>query len=515
MNRVKAVALCRVSTSKQRIHGTSLEAQEKRIYKAAELLEVELDEDHIWRKDISSRKGKNLKRPDLLEIHGTCKRDRTIKYFIVDEPDRFMRSIKEYYWWQVEFERIGVRVVFANNPLVSEEDQYAIFDEMINIYRAESSNHERSTKTKDKMQSRIDDGYYPGHQHLGYKKSDVRGLHVPHEPNFSILQQGMKDLAYGKKTTREALTWMTLQGLKLPSGKEVQMDKLRRILREPYYYGAVVMGNFKPNQKALHQPMITQDEFERVERLSRGLKVKFRVNRHNPDFPMNGMICERCHTEQKPAAKLTGYTNNNGKKGNSRRYYSRYHCRSCGTSYRRSDIHDEVSKFMESLSVNESARGKLLEALRSAWNESKADSIREVAVLRTRLLNEQAVKGQLIVSLATSPALREDIEQAINIKKATIKEIENQIEAAEDIDKEFETFCAFALEFVENLKQHWWELDHDNRLRCEQLLFPELLRITPRGKVSTPKLSPIYRYESTKKAPVGALEVSYGGPGGT
>jgi hypothetical protein len=56
------------------------------------------------------------------------------------------------------------------------------------------------------------------------------------------------------------------------------------------------------------------------------------------------------------------------------------------------------------------------------------------------------------------------------------------------------------------------ELDHEDRERCELLLFPERLRIDRFGKVSTPKISPIYRYEATKKIPSGASNSLYGDP---
>jgi DNA invertase Pin-like site-specific DNA recombinase len=41
-NNEKAIALCRVSTVKQSIEGTSLEAQEQRVYDAASVLGTEI-----------------------------------------------------------------------------------------------------------------------------------------------------------------------------------------------------------------------------------------------------------------------------------------------------------------------------------------------------------------------------------------------------------------------------------------------------------------------------------------
>ena len=332
----KAVALCRVSTSKQRILGNSLDAQEKRIIVAAELLEVDLPENYIWRMDISSKKGKNIKRKDLRQIRELCKNDRRIKYFIVDEPDRFMRSIKEFYWWKVEFEQIGVELRFAHKPLANDRDQHHVFDELIDVYRAESSNQERVTKANEKMQSRIDQGYYPGYCHTGYMKSEVKGIHIPKEPEYSLLQQAMLDMAAGKKSLREALTWLNNSGFKLRNSKRLDMARFKQILQEPYYYGAVKMGNFKQNEAGLHKAMVTKEEFEIVSRIARGQKARFTVNRHNPNFLMNGLLCEKCFfNEGITSGKYTGYEHHNGKKEAQRKYYKRYRCRSCGEPFTR------------------------------------------------------------------------------------------------------------------------------------------------------------------------------------
>ncbi len=86
------IALCRVSTSKQRLEGSSLSAQEVRIMRvSSELFNCELVK--TWSLDISSRKGKNFKRKDLEEMLAYCKKHKKISFLFVDEHDRYMRSV--------------------------------------------------------------------------------------------------------------------------------------------------------------------------------------------------------------------------------------------------------------------------------------------------------------------------------------------------------------------------------------------------------------------------------------
>ena len=57
-----------------------------------------------------------------------------------------MRSISEYYYWKVRFQNINVQLRHANRPDADPSEDRAVFDELIDIYRAESSNNERITK---------------------------------------------------------------------------------------------------------------------------------------------------------------------------------------------------------------------------------------------------------------------------------------------------------------------------------------------------------------------------------
>ena len=514
--RYQAVALCRVSTSKQRIYGNSLEAQEKRIIDAAGLLGVDLPDAYIWRRDVSSRKGKNIKRKDLLEIRDVCKRNKKIKFFIVDEPDRFMRSIEEFYWWKVELKQIGVELRFAHNPLASDSDQTHVFDELINVYRAESSNHERSTKANEKMQSRIDLGFYPGFCHIGYQKSDTKGIHIPKEPEFSLLQSAYSDIASGKSTLQQALAAMNDKGYAQKSGKKMDMMKFRKILKEPYYYGAVKMGKFTTNETGLHQAMITKEQYEIASKIAKGQRARFVVNRHNPDFTMNLLLCESCYVlRENKQGKFTGYEHHNGKELGQRKYYKRYRCRGCNMAFKRDELHEMISVYVDKVKLSQVARKSLTVSLRKAWLDTEKDNLAKVTRLRLKLGIAIKQKTALLMSMAENPDLKTDFQDAVVLKKEEIAIIESELDKAMNIESEFNEFVEFSLDFVDSLKDRWWELDHEDRLRCEELLFPQLLRITDKRKVSTPEISAIYRYGLNKKTPEGVLEYTSGGPGGT
>jgi site-specific DNA recombinase len=253
----KAIALYRVSTVKQSIEGHSLDAQEIRVTKAADFLKAEIV--NQWRIEASSRVGKNLKRQDLKEALAYCK-SRKIDYFIIDEVDRFMRSIDEYYWYKVEFERRGVKLIFASQPELNEKGQFAKLRELLAIYEAESSNEERSRKTIDKMKARVASGYYPGREKPGYKKSQASGVHDPKQPEWTLLRDAFADALSGMYSLTEVTQRLNDKGYRTASGNKMDLFNLKKILVDPYYAGIIKLSNWPVNENGLHKRMITKDQ---------------------------------------------------------------------------------------------------------------------------------------------------------------------------------------------------------------------------------------------------------------
>ncbi len=89
-----AISICRVSTAEQKLNN-SLTRQEISVVRMAEEINAEIV--RTWSGDVSSKAGKNVARKDLLEALDFCKKNRKVTHFIVDEVDRFMRSLEEMF----------------------------------------------------------------------------------------------------------------------------------------------------------------------------------------------------------------------------------------------------------------------------------------------------------------------------------------------------------------------------------------------------------------------------------
>lgn len=511
------IALCRVSTSKQRLEGSSLSAQETRINKVSlELFDCQIL--RTWSLDISSRKGKNYKRKDLEEMLKYCKEDKRIKYLFVDEHDRYMRSVDEYYMWKGRFlyEAKVTLVIAAKPELALNPNSASMAIEFFGIWQGETSNEERITKTTDKMQAKILSGYFPGVPHTAYKKTDIKGLHEPVEPYWTLLQSAMQRILYGGYSLHQALVWLQSSGFAMRGKGRLQMDRFKEVLVDPYYAGITKMSNWEVEGLGLHKSMITRSEHEQLKEIVSGVKKKFTRNVHNPNFPMSNILeCVECGELEKPDNRFTGYKNHNGKRLEIRKYYEWYRCRSCDLGIKKTLIHEQVTAIFETMKISDSTKAELKQAMNKVWQQRNGDKVDILASLRQKQVNLLSEKDNLIRAIGSSPLLAADIEMSVVKIKAELEAVEAEIKQADNVDNDFNEFVEFSLGYVDDLNANWWTLTPDRRERCKQLSFPEGIFVDRNKKVSTQNISPIYRYDDIKKEPQRALVYVDGGPGGT
>ncbi len=521
----KAIALCRVSTQGQANDG-NLVPQEQNVRKSADILEADLV--RIWSLAVSSRKGKNLKRKDLHEMRDFCKRYKSVKYLIIDEADRFMRSIDEYYWWKVEFKVLGVQIRFTNNPLADPEDDRYIFDELVNAYRAEQSNNERIKKTPDKQKSKILAGYYPSNPHTGYRKSDIPSLHEPDEPNWTAMQRAFRAMAAGEINIQDGLKQATEDGLRTRNygpravgGRKIDMNRWKGLMVDPYYYGRLIFADWDlpENLIGLHKPMITKAEHDILLQVVKNKGKLFTPVINNPEFVLSNVAeCQACLESGCKYPRLVGFMQGNGKG----RYYKRYRCRckecGCKLGMRQESLHGLVSAELCKLNLSSQQQHKLKDSLRKVWRTHEKTLIERAFIADGKVAVLKDRKAKMLDSLAESPTLKDDIEERITAIKLEIVEAEKVAAEAHDFEKDFDEFISFAFGFMDSKDEEWWDLDKQTLKVYKQIIFPGGIQVTPDRKVYNPVPSPIYTFKKQKTPQNEAVLADIGhsgGPSGT
>lgn len=497
--RPQAIALCRVSTVKQSVEGSSMEVQDENARKTADYLNADLVE--IWKsKGVSSRQGKNLARKDLNEMLAYAKANKNVKFVIVDIADRFMRGgLKEHYYWSGRFEfEAGATLVYAQKHHLYEQagTPMADFEEVMDVMRAKSSNDERIGKTSNGMQARVASGYYPSNPKTGYQRSETPGLHVPKEPEWTMLRSGFLQVLEGVPI-KDVVAGMNAVGYKQKTGKFLDTHRFKVMLKDPFYAGIIQMSSWTVNPNGLHKAMITPEQHEQLKNIVKGV-VYTPHKQYNSEFPLSKiMTCKECLEEGAKNPKIVGYVNNNGR-GN---YYQRYRCRACKKNYiLRDELHDELGDILAGLRLAEAKVKDFLSGLRHVWEQEQATSFNTTEGLKSRLSSLENDKKAIVLKQALGKLADDRADIAIGALDEDITTVKQQLESISTIEQDFVDFVEFALNTVEGFREKFWELDQEHQVWCKQLLFPDGFSVSRDKKVYTPTISDFYLCINTEKS---------------
>jgi len=512
-----AITTCRVSTKKQEKDKAnhSLGRQADSVIKAAERLNVTIPEDGQWSLHVSSKKGRNINRKDLAEMLAYCRQHKRVKYVIVDEPTRFMRSIDEAFYFEVVFKQIGVTVYYACDEMLNGDDPQAKLMRFMGYFKGESSNDERERIAFNGAAKAVRDGRWPGSAKLGYKKSAVSGVHRPIPVVGDLLKSLLTRVALGDLTPSQSLVEFNISDY-VESGRHsrYRMDKWRRILTDPYYAGIISVTTARDglmvNENGKHRPLITKHQLKMIEAIVFS-KPKMRAMPRkggNPKYRLNTFTyCKGCYGQEQASGKdefhnlgkFVGYDNRNGKTD---KVYERYGCRKCHRSLARSDLHEDVQACFNAVDFSEDGRKRFMKALDTAWEVEDQIAGSEIGRLNSELPLLNAGKSNLINALGrtTSQDVAAEIEEDIAEKVERIKDIEAQIEELkENKSRSRADFINWALHYVDQLAANFFDLPLEKVKVCKDLVFPNGFFIDENQRVYTPIISPIYRLKMKKQ----------------
>lgn len=256
---ILAITTCRVSTPEQ-VENNSLGRQAEHMVRAANDLGAVIPKDGQWSGSISSKAGKNFNRKDLKEMLDYCKKHPAVKYLIVHEVDRFMRSVDELFYFEVRFrEEAGVRIIYASQPELNTNNYQSKLLKALEAFKGEGSNVERQKKSIDGQITALKEGRYPFSPKPGYKRGYQRGIQELHAVRGPILRDILRKIADKELTPTQGLIELNKTDY-AKTRAPLKMDKFRIILTDPFYAGIVEINKqvvFR-NENGLHEPLITK-----------------------------------------------------------------------------------------------------------------------------------------------------------------------------------------------------------------------------------------------------------------
>lgn len=483
----KAIIYCRVSSDRQVKEGHGLDGQERRCRKYAEehgyeVVAVFRDEGVTG--GIIDREGMQAML-DFLDTEGR-KADCVV---LIDDIKRLARDLLGHFTLRKAIQSRGAKLESPSHKFGNEPEE--IFVESIMAATAELERNQNKRQVRNRMQARLEAGYWPFYPPPGYTFAKVPGhgkLIVPKEPAASIIREAMEGFASGRFPSQiDVRRFLQEKGFNhWGTGKMTYLEQVKRLLTREVYTGYICYSPWKvTRRKGHHRPLISPETFDRIQdRLREKEKLPARKDL-NRDFPLRGFVlCSGC---QKPytAAWSRGKT----------KVFAYYRCTTLNCpcrhkSVRADRMHKDFEMLLKKLKPRKAIMAGVKTELLSEWKRRMLD-VETVRKERQRKLDaiQKEINGYLeAIDRCHSPVVIKRIEEQVEALEAKRLRLGGRIEKGKHYD--FEHALNLAFDFIKNPFLMWKTGDLAQRHLVLRLVFQEPLVYDRKTGFGTPTFSP-------------------------
>ena len=204
--------------------------------------------------------GGNMNRPALQQLFADI-RAGLVDVVVAYRYDRLTRSFMDFARILELFEHYNVAFVSVSEPIDTSSPMGKFLPGIL-ILIAQVERENDSRRIQDKINASRRKGLWTGGiTPVGYKRVDRRL--VPDEvyaPVVKAIFERYKELGSPKSVARELNLAQRLR----PNGKKWTTDHIATIVRNPVYAGIIVISQTGEMCKAVHEPLITVEEFRKI-----------------------------------------------------------------------------------------------------------------------------------------------------------------------------------------------------------------------------------------------------------
>jgi DNA invertase Pin-like site-specific DNA recombinase len=276
-------AYTRVSDARQG-EGVSLKQQLDAIERYAAKQDLKIAE-HFEEQKTAAKRGRPVF-SKMLRLLKTGKASGVLMHKI----DRSARNLKD--WAELgELIDSGTEVHFVNESLdlssrggrLSADIQAVVAADYIRNLREE---------TKKGFYGRLKQGFYPMPAPLGYLDAGAGKPKIPDPERAPLIKKAFELYSTGKYSQVALGEELYQLGLRKKNGKRLDQNTLGRILRFPFYMGLIHIEKNNETYLGVHQPLISKNLFEQVQRVLSGNFTGVRISH---DFPFRQLFwCKLC-----------------------------------------------------------------------------------------------------------------------------------------------------------------------------------------------------------------------------
>ena len=486
-NVTNAVIYCRVSSKAQAKRGDGLNSQEARCRQYAAFKGYNVM--RVFSDDLT---GQSAERPGLNALLSFLQADRRNPHVvIIDDLSRFARRVAVHFKLR---ETIALSGGILESPSVEfRDDADGEFHEHILASAAQHQARKNAEQTRNRMEARCLNGFWPFHAPIGYKHVSVKGCGgkalVPDEPVASIIREGLEGYASGRFDSQaEVKRFFERQPdfpKDLPNG-EIRNQRINDILKRVIYAGYIEVPNWDiPLRKARHEGLITLETHEKIQdRLAGNKKAPARKD-INADFALRGFVL--CGTCDKPLTACWSKS----KTGRKHPYYLCFNrqCEDNRKSIPRDRLEGEFEDILLKMKPSENLFQLAKAMFRDAWDQRLAQAKAEKAAGKKEIARIERQIEQLVDRIVDSGS-----ETAIKAYEARIAKLEKEkLLAAERLEtgtepaRSFDEMFELALAFLANPSKLWASERLEDKRTVLKLTFAERLAYRRNSGFRTPK----------------------------
>ncbi len=475
----KAILYRRVSTTDQKVHGNSLNAQKNSLkefcLKNGIIIKKEFEEDFS---------AKNFNRPVIKELLEYAKNHKNeIDYLLLTSWDRFSRNTLEALQVIECLKKLNIAVNCIEG-WVDDEDPNQIIMRLLYLGLPEADNKLRSQKIKTGIRqankegrwvSKQPKGYVPGKDELGRPLMKLDPIMAP------LIEELFNDFSLGLYSQNELLKLEKYSSLKLTK------SNLSRMLKQIAYAGKIRIRQkdleVEEIVDGLHEPIISIKVYNKVQsQLQSRRRYNQKSVKLNDKLPLRGLLqCDKC------GGNLTG-SGSKSKTGD-RHFY--YHCnprKGCGERFKVKIAHDELFNYFNDLSPSEEVCN-LLELILEKKHEESKHSIKKLLIQKKNKLILLKDKSEMLLEKLLEGTINNDTYKNANIKiNSDIIILEGEIAELKESNGDLKEFVKFGLFLFKNLKTFFERASINLKQKLISSIFAEKL-VFDGEKYRTPKLN--------------------------
>ena len=418
-----------------------------------------------------------------------------IVYVIVDDISRLARGLEAHLALRAAIAEVGGVLISPSIEFGEDSDS-----QLIEHLLASVSQHARvknAEQTRNRMEARLRQGYWPFKNVLGYKYQKIEGhgkLLVPDEPIASIIKEALIGYKSGLfQTIAEVARFLTTQP-DFPKNRfgVVTNEAAKRILTRLLYAGMIEKPEWGISlRQGKHEGLISFEDFEVIaERLKGKAYAPVRKNL-NEDFVLRGAVaCADCSNPMTACWSKS-------KTGAKHAYYMCFKkgCESYRKSIRRDKLEGDFETLLGIIKPRKKFYGMACAMFERAWDGYGIQAREAAKSIKLKLAQaDQQIEKLLDRIVETSS------DSAIGAYERKLEKLEREklvltekLESAGKPTRPFREMFELALNFFENPCKHWENGKFEDRQTLIRLLFRGRLKYSRNEGFRTPKTSIVFK----------------------